>query len=57
MNDTRLLLEEQTSRNALLEKKQRKFDSELALVTHFYLYFFNASVPDSRYLFCLQAKM
>merc|ERR1740129_754256 len=31
MNDTRLLLEEQTSRNALLEKKQRKFDSELGL--------------------------
>ena len=32
MNDIRLLLEEQTSRNALLEKKQRKFDSELGLV-------------------------
>merc|ERR1719381_211852 len=32
MNDTRLLLEEQTSRNALLEKKQRKFDAELNLV-------------------------
>ena len=32
MNDTRLLLEEQTSRNQLLEKKQRKFDSELAMV-------------------------
>ena len=29
MNDIRLLLEEQTSRNALLEKKQRKFDAEL----------------------------
>ena len=28
-NDTRLLLEEQTSRNALLEKKQRKFDAEI----------------------------
>ena len=35
MNDTRLLLEEQTSRNALLEKKQRKFDSELGLVCDF----------------------
>jgi len=32
MNDTRLLLEEQTSRNDLLEKKQRKFDTELAMV-------------------------
>merc|ERR1719445_1503305 len=32
MNDTRLHLEEQASRNSLLEKKQRKFDSELALV-------------------------
>ena len=31
MNDTRLHLEEQASRNTLLEKKQRKFDSELAL--------------------------
>ena len=29
MNDTKLLLEEQTSRNTLLEKKQRKFDAEL----------------------------
>lgn len=28
-NDTKLLLEEQTSRNTLLEKKQRKFDAEL----------------------------
>ena len=27
-----MLLEEQTSRNALLEKRARKFDSELALV-------------------------
>jgi len=27
-----LLLEEQTSRNSLLEKKQRKFDAELAMV-------------------------
>jgi hypothetical protein len=33
MNDMRLLLEEQTSRNALLEKKQKKFDSELAMVS------------------------
>ena len=31
-NDIRMLLEEQTSRNALLEKRARKFDSELALV-------------------------
>merc|ERR1712045_1042980 len=31
MNDTRLHLEEQASRNTLLEKKQRKFDSGLAL--------------------------
>merc|ERR1719462_493480 len=31
MNDTRLHLEEQASRNSMLEKKQRKFDSELAL--------------------------
>ncbi|XP_059090834.1 unconventional myosin-XVIIIa-like isoform X2 [Tigriopus californicus] len=29
MNDTKLLLEEQTSRNLLLEKKQRKFDAEI----------------------------
>merc|ERR1712115_653878 len=33
MIDTRLHLEEQASRNTLLEKKQRKFDSELALAT------------------------
>jgi len=32
MNDSRLLLEEQTSRNAFLEKKQRKFDAELGLI-------------------------
>merc|ERR1719259_1282038 len=31
-NDLRMLLEEQTSRNALLEKKQRKFDSEMSMV-------------------------
>ncbi|KAJ9580909.1 hypothetical protein L9F63_023911, partial [Diploptera punctata] len=31
-NDLRLLLEEQNSRNHLLEKKQRKFDSELQLL-------------------------
>ncbi|KDR16277.1 Myosin-XVIIIa, partial [Zootermopsis nevadensis] len=31
-NDLRLLLEEQSSRNHLLEKKQRKFDSELQLL-------------------------
>ena len=31
-NDTRMLLEEQTSRNALLEKRARKFDSELGLL-------------------------
>merc|ERR1712223_1497009 len=30
-NDLRMLLEEQTSRNALLEKRARKFDSELSL--------------------------
>jgi myosin-18 len=29
MNDIKLLLEEQTTRNALLEKKQRKFDAEI----------------------------
>lgn len=28
MNDLRMLLEEQTSRNNLLEKRHRKFDSE-----------------------------
>ncbi|XP_049767594.1 unconventional myosin-XVIIIa isoform X3 [Schistocerca cancellata] len=32
MSDLRLLLEEQNSRNNLLEKKQRKFDSELQLL-------------------------
>ena len=32
LNDTKLLLEEQTSRNTLLEKKQRKFDSEIGLL-------------------------
>ena len=32
LNDTKLLLEEQTSRNVLLEKKQRKFDAEIALL-------------------------
>lgn len=31
-NDLRLLLEEQNSRNNLLEKKQRKFDSETQLL-------------------------
>lgn len=30
MNDLKLLLEEQNSRNILLEKKQRKFDAEIA---------------------------
>ena len=29
MTDTKLMLEEQTSRNTLLEKKQRKFDAEI----------------------------
>lgn len=29
MNDIKLHLEEQTTRNALLEKKQRKFDAEI----------------------------
>ena len=33
MNDIKLLLEEQTSRNILLEKKQRKFDAEIGLLT------------------------
>jgi hypothetical protein len=37
MNDMRLLLEEQTSRNVLLEKKQKKFDSELAMVSSYQL--------------------
>lgn len=32
MNDLRLLLEEQSGRNNLLEKKQRKFDSETQLL-------------------------
>lgn len=32
MNDLKLLLEEQNSRNNILEKKQRKFDSELQLL-------------------------
>lgn len=32
MNDLKLLLEEQNSRNNLLEKKQRKFDSEIQLL-------------------------
>ena len=32
LNDTKLLLEEQTSRNTLLEKKQRKFDNELGML-------------------------
>lgn len=32
MNDLRLLLEEQSSRNNLLEKKQRKFDSEIQML-------------------------
>lgn len=31
-SDLRLLLENQSSRNNLLEKKQRKFDSELQLL-------------------------
>lgn len=31
-NDLRLLLEEQNARNNLLEKKQRKFDSEIQLL-------------------------
>lgn len=32
MNDLKILLEEQTSRNNLLEKKQRKFDQEMMAV-------------------------
>lgn len=32
MNDLRLLLEEQNARNNLLEKKQRKFDSETQML-------------------------
>lgn len=32
MNDLKLLLEEQNARNNLLEKKQRKFDSESQLL-------------------------
>ena len=32
LNDIKLLLEEQTSRNVLLEKKQRKFDAEIGLL-------------------------
>ena len=32
LNDTKLLLEEQTSRNTFLEKKQRKFDAEIGLL-------------------------
>lgn len=32
MNDLRMLLEEQNSRNNLLEKRQRKFDSECQLL-------------------------
>lgn len=32
MNDLKLLLEEQNSRNNLLEKKQRKFDSEIQAI-------------------------
>lgn len=32
MNDLRLLLEEQNGRNNLLEKKQRKFDSETQIL-------------------------
>lgn len=32
MSDLKLLLEEQNSRNNLLEKKQRKFDSETQLL-------------------------
>ncbi|XP_019760217.2 unconventional myosin-XVIIIa isoform X2 [Dendroctonus ponderosae] len=32
MNDLKLLLEEQSSRNNLLEKKQRKYDSEAAML-------------------------
>lgn len=33
MNDIKLLLEEQTARNAILEKKQRKFDHDLSLAS------------------------
>lgn len=32
MNDLRLLLEEQNSRNTLLEKRQRKFDAECQIL-------------------------
>lgn len=32
MNDLKLLLEEQNGRNNLLEKKQRKFDSETQML-------------------------
>lgn len=43
MNDLRMLLEEQNSRNNLLEKRQRKFDSEcqsLQVCFYFYIYFY-----------------
>jgi len=36
MHDCKLLLEEQTSRNGLLEKRQRKFDVELGLLQVFF---------------------
>jgi myosin-18 len=32
LSDTRLLHEDQTNRNAVLEKKQRKFDTEFQLL-------------------------
>lgn len=43
MNDLRMLLDEQNSRNNLLEKRQRKFDSEcqaLQVITNI-IFFFN----------------
>lgn len=39
MNDLRMLLEEQNSRNNLLEKRQRKFDSECQALQVLYFEF------------------
>ncbi len=52
MNDLRMLLEEQNSRNNLLEKRQRKFDSECqALNVRFFDYFPSGFVGISCFFF------
>lgn len=56
MNDLRMLLEEQNSRNNLLEKRQRKFDSECQALQVLYFEFLTGllkNVEKSALLRCI----